>query len=183
MNYWFTSDYHLGHQNIIKYCDRPFKSLLHMNRTIIKNHNERVKKDDIVFHIGDFCFRNTLGGKVGEGVITKSKEWEEQLNGQIIHIQGNHDRNNSTKTIIQKLVIKYGGKKINLVHNPAHSDINYSLNFCGHVHQLWKFKRAEYADKITDIINVGIDVWKFRPVKFEEIMKEYYRWRNNDKVY
>ena len=27
MTYWFSSDYHLGHANIIRYCNRPFNSL------------------------------------------------------------------------------------------------------------------------------------------------------------
>jgi calcineurin-like phosphoesterase family protein len=22
---WFTADFHLGHQNIIRYCNRPFR--------------------------------------------------------------------------------------------------------------------------------------------------------------
>jgi len=59
MNHWFTADFHLGHANIIKYCERPFRNVLEMNRTIIKKHNERVKKDDIVYFLGDFCFRNS----------------------------------------------------------------------------------------------------------------------------
>ena len=59
MKYYFSSDYHLGHFNIIRYCNRPFKSLEQMNETIIRNHNERIKKEDILFHIGDFCFKKT----------------------------------------------------------------------------------------------------------------------------
>jgi len=37
MKFWFTSDYHLGHANIIKYCNRPFKGIDQMNSTIIRN--------------------------------------------------------------------------------------------------------------------------------------------------
>ena len=68
MNIWFTSDLHLGHGNIIKYCNRPFKDIEHMNRALIDNWNSRVKLNDVVFHVGDFCFKNSPGGKSGEGI-------------------------------------------------------------------------------------------------------------------
>ena len=177
MNYFFTSDLHLGHENIIHYCSRPFKDVEHMNSEIICRWNERVKQDDIVFHIGDFCFRNSKGGKKGEGTTTKAKEYESKLNGKIIFIKGNHDRNNSLKTITEKLTIGYGRKRINLVHNPIHVDPNYKINFVGHVHNRWAIKRIKTHFGFTDAINVGVDVWDFRPVKFEELMKRYHKWK------
>ena len=166
MNYFFSADLHLGHFNIIHYTGRPFSSLEEMNRIIIRRWNERVKCDDIVFVIGDFCFRNSSVNR-GEGIRVRAKEWEKQLNGKIIHIKGNHDKNNSTKTIIERLVIGYCGKRINLVHDPEKADLNYKINFTGHVHNKWQIKR-QYARNpyyFTDCINVGVDVWNFYPVK------------------
>lgn len=74
MDTFFTSDLHLGHDNVIKYCNRPFKDGNHMNNSLIRNWNQRVKKDDLIYHLGDFCFK---GGK--EGGKNKSLYWEEQL--------------------------------------------------------------------------------------------------------
>lgn len=175
MRYFFTADLHLGHKNIISYCNRPFESLEQMNTTIIRNWNERVKPEDTVFIIGDFCFRNS-SDKRGEGIRMSAKEWESCLHGKIIHIQGNHDKNNSTKTIIQKSVIGYGGKRVNLVHRPDFADINYSINFTGHVHNKWQIKRIRIGEGFTDCINCGVDVWNFYPVTFEELMKRYNKW-------
>lgn len=168
MNYWFTSDYHLGHANIIKYCNRPFRDLDHMNKTIIRNHNARVKEGDIVIHIGDFCFRNTSDIR-GEGIRIPASEWEAQLNGKIIHVRGNHDKNNSTKTIIQGMLIRYGGKDVYCVHKPEHYNPQYSINFVGHVHEGWPILRE--PDGVL-LINVGVDVNRFMPRTFGELMKK-----------
>jgi calcineurin-like phosphoesterase family protein len=32
---WFTSDFHFGHFNIIRYCNRPFASTEEMNGRIL----------------------------------------------------------------------------------------------------------------------------------------------------
>ena len=64
-----------------------------------------------------------------------------------------------------------------MVHNPIHADEKYELNFVGHVHEKWKFKNF---GKKSFMINVGVDVWKFRPVSFDEIMKDFRRWKKNE---
>lgn len=181
MKTFFTADYHLGHENIIKYCNRPFKNVSEMNSHIMLNHNSRVKPEDVVYFLGDFCFRNSPGGKEGEGTIHKSDYYRKQLNGLIVYIKGNHDRNNSLKTNIEKVIIRYGGQQICMVHNPIHVDYHYALNFVGHVHNHWKFKRLYNDGKVTDVINVGVDMWGFKPVTYEEIMKEYKAWTKTSK--
>ena len=176
MRYFFTCDYHLGHDNIRGYCNRPFTNVEDMNNTIITNHNQRVKPEDTVFFAGDFCFRNSAGGKKGEGEIHKAEHYLKQLNGRFVFIKGNHDRNNSLKTIIERLIISYGGKRINIVHNPIHADSSYNINFVGHVHNNWMFRKLNHK---SDMINIGVDQWGFKPVTFEEIMKKYYQWKKS----
>lgn len=180
MNYWWVSDQHLNHKNIIKYCNRPFKSLDHMNDTIVRNHNSRVKDGDIVYSIGDFCFRNSPGGKEGEGLSIQSIELEKLLKGKMIFICGNHDKSNSTKTNIYNIKIKYGGKLINMVHNPEHCDYNVDINLTGHVHEHWQIKRFQTYTSFTDCINVGVDVWNFMPVSFNELMSRYSKWKKKN---
>jgi calcineurin-like phosphoesterase family protein len=53
-----------------------------MNETIINNWNSVIQKDDIIFHLGDFC----LGGR-GEWI-----HFINRLSGIKIFIKGNHDR-------------------------------------------------------------------------------------------
>ena len=58
VNTWFTSDFHLGHRNIIRYCSRPFASVEEMDAAILANLNKLVGADDVLYFLGDFC----LGG-------------------------------------------------------------------------------------------------------------------------
>ncbi len=146
------------------------ESLNKMNSDLIRRWNARVKEDDVVFYVGDFCFKSTKLGK--EGAPIKALDWIKQLNGHIIFIKGNHDKNNSLKTIVESLTIKYGSLRVNLVHNPERANTNFRINFTGHVHNNWEIKRFG----ITDCINVGVDVWNYYPVTFEEIMRRYSQW-------
>lgn len=75
-------DLHFGNKNIIRYENRPFKSVEHMNETLIQNWNSEVSKDDTVFVFGDFF----------DGSKDEAKEILGRLNGHIILIAGNHDK-------------------------------------------------------------------------------------------
>jgi calcineurin-like phosphoesterase family protein len=144
-----------------------------MNYTIIKNHNERVKATDTVFFLGDFCFRNTKGGKLGEGELSKANEYLAQLNGRFVFIGGNHDDNNSLNTPILGALLHLGGKSIWCCHNPVDAEDFVDLVLCGHIHEKWKFSKTEDG---TPIVNVGCDVWNFRPIKIDEILNELQKW-------
>lgn len=183
MNYWFTSDFHLGHANIIKYCNRPFKNLKEMNETIINRHNERVKPRDTVYFIGDYCFRNSPGGKKGEGELLKAEEYKEKLNGNFVFVRGNHDRRNSLNTNILRVIIEMGKKKMNLVHDPKYANWKYPINLVGHIHQHWKTKtliNPNNPKQKTLLINVGVDVWNFYPVSWREIDTLYTQWKKKN---
>lgn len=184
MQYWATSDFHLQHFNIIRYTNRPFKTLEEMNNAILRNFNERVKKDDIVYFLGDYIFRNSPGGKVGEGEISKAKEWQGKFNGYWIYLKGNHDNNNSLKTLNHRLIVQFGGIYIGMTHKPDDAIIEdeqhyYPLNLVGHVHNNWTTKSIERNGKYSLLLNVGCDVHKFRPINFDEIKSIFDKWYLN----
>jgi calcineurin-like phosphoesterase family protein len=176
MKIWFWSDTHFNHLNIIKYTGRPFKSLDEMNSTLIKKFNERVKEEDQVFFLGDFCFKSGTGR--GEGEKDKPEYFLKQLKCKnIIFIQGNHDKNNSLRTCIQRVIINHGGKRINLTHNPEFADTNYEFNIVGHVHEKWQFKRIKKNNSFTDCVNVGVEQWNYAPCDINDIMQAYSTWK------
>ena len=55
--YYFISDPHFGHENILKMCQRPFESVEEMNEAMIDAWNQRVTGNDTVFILGDLFYR------------------------------------------------------------------------------------------------------------------------------
>lgn len=90
---WFTSDLHFGHENIIKYCNRPFINAVEMNRILINNINERVHSNDDLYILGDFVL-----------IKDNSKELALEMFNSIncrnkYLIKGNHDRSKDVKKL------------------------------------------------------------------------------------
>jgi calcineurin-like phosphoesterase family protein len=177
---FFSADNHFGHDNIRlpDYANRPFKSLEHMNGEMIRRWNERVKPDDTIVVVGDFMFRNSAGGKKGEGDTKKAEYYKGLLNGEKVFINGSHDRNNGVKTRIRSLIIEFNNEEIYVRHDPNYHRFTHRLNLCGHVHNLWKHKEYETGKWL---INVGVDVWNFYPVVIDEIY-EYYKKLKSGKI-
>lgn len=168
MKYWFTADTHFGHANIIKYCKRPFRDVEHMNVTLIRNWNQRVKPEDTVIVLGDFCFKNTPGGKAGEGSLNRADFYTSKLNGNKVFIRGSHDSNNSLNTKIVSLVIEMSGHEMFCCHDPKDACSTYEINLLGHVHGYWQVKKMHHFDSY--LVNVGVDAWNFMPVNIQEIL-------------
>jgi len=159
MKNFFTSDTHFGHENIIKYCNRPFSSLDEMNNTLVENWNKRVENCDNVFFLGDFCFSKAE---------KNFNYYKKMLNGNIIFINGNHDSQNSIKSIINGIEIETYDKKIWCTHKPSDSKTTYKINLIGHIHNNWTIKK--YENSI--LFNVGVDVHNFYPITIEEIFNK-----------
>ena len=49
---FFTADTHFGHNNVIRFCDRPFSSAAEMDEVMIRNWNARVTGGDTVYILG-----------------------------------------------------------------------------------------------------------------------------------
>lgn len=183
---YFTSDLHVFHANVIKYCGRPHTSIEEMNEALVKGWNEVVGPDDTVYCMGDF----SMAAKPVETFTPR-------LMGNKFLVPGNHDfchsyHKKSRKPEARASWIKTyekagwtvlpeqttldipGVAVVNLCHLP------YVLEFegddkyerwrptddgrwliCGHVHEKWKVKGK--------MINVGVDVWNFKPVPVTEI--------------
>jgi len=186
MNYWFTSDFHFYHKNIIKYENRPFKTVEEMNETIIKKHNERIKDDDIVYFLGDYAFYASKAKQFrGEGMPVRAEEISKQLKGRWVWVKGNHDKSENKINIPNhRIILNKGGIYINLIHKIQDSIIYdysyyYPLTLCGHAHSKWQIQEIEKDNKIALAINCSVENNNYYPFSFDEILAIYHRWLNS----
>jgi calcineurin-like phosphoesterase family protein len=138
---WVISDTHFNHNNIIKYCNRPFETAAQMNDYMVTMWNETVKDGDKVYHLGDVYMGNNEGNV--ERLLSS-------LKGQKRLILGNHD--NGKDQILQRVFKKIDVWRmfpefgLLLTHVPVHESSLYRgatgneenpsqlTNIHGHIH-------------------------------------------------
>jgi calcineurin-like phosphoesterase family protein len=178
MSNWFLSDLHMGHANIIKYTNRPFKDVHHMNWTLTKNWNSVVKPDDTVYIVGDFSM-----GQPGK--------YAQHLNGHKILIKGNHDKLSQCRGHFDEihedtLELKLGEHKLLLCHyyyKEMLGDFDHKFKdrmpsfksgqilIHGHSHNSTPMINNKYK-----AINVSVEHFEYTPIsenKIVEIIKSF----------
>lgn len=154
MKIFVISDTHFNHENIISYTGRPFKTIDEMNREIIKKWNNKVGKEDLVIHLGDFA----LGSK------EEIKELKNKLNGTILLIRGNHDHQskiNEAGFIIIEDCIIIEDKIFSHYPLPKEEIPNGLINVHGHIH----------GKESLGGINVSVEKTNYEPLELEELEK------------
>jgi len=127
MNTFIISDHHWGHDNIVKY--EPYRLEMakklgfnNVEKMMISRWNSVVGKNDLILHLGDFCF-------------SYNKKTIDQLNGRKVLILGNHDRPHQERDkhfefILRGLYIEYNDYYL----KNENDDVRYSgliKNICG----------------------------------------------------
>ena len=190
---WVESDTHYYHPNIILYCNRPYVKegdtelqdgqtrwkqkmtgrikAAEMTEDLIKYHNELVKPEDTVWHLGDFTFGGT------PEVIRLLR----RLNGNYKFIWGNHDKplrdfsaiidhypdiktrveflGNMIETLIED-------KEVTLCHYPMkvwNRSHRSSWSLYGHCHGTLP------DDPNSMSFDCGIDCHNLRPIPFSKV--------------
>ena len=164
----------VSHDREFIWGPRGFTSIKEHDETIIKNWNEIVKPDDIVYHLGDLMLGDNAYGM----------ECIKQLNGKIRLIRGNHDTDArwqlyNTLPNIELLgwadVIKYNKYKFYLSHHITQtSNLEKSpdlrmhlLGLYGHTHQ-----KKEFYQDIPYLFHVGLDSNNNYPILIDDIIEK-----------
>jgi calcineurin-like phosphoesterase family protein len=186
-NTFFISDLHFGHNAVIRYSNRPFKSLEEMEAKFIKRWNARVNSEDRVVVAGDFllgCPKPRL------------REILAQLNGTKILVRGNHDLSSAEMITAgfafscDFMQLKIANELVNISHYPYKmsklkriffkamnkiipSRFYKPRNFVfqkeddggflihGHTHSKQVVRGRQ--------IHVGVDAWNYEPVPIGKI--------------
>lgn len=164
MDIWFTSDPHLGHHNIIKYCNRPFQNSQEQDQHILDTWNSQLKPGDLLYILGDLCW---------SGFDFRS--WASSLNTKELHlIVGNHDEKRDQllphiprqlfRSINHLRTLQIADQSVTLCHYPMVSwryRSHGSYHLFGHVH-------GKYPGNGRSM-DVGVDCHAFNLVNWETI--------------
>ena len=163
---YFTSDFHLFHDNGIKVFSRPFADVDEMWEVIKSNWNNTVTPEDDVWFLGDLTLK-------GRQFLPKLTEMIHSLNGTKFLVRGNHDkftdseyRDMGFSDCMNFGELSYGPY---MYHDPqaANELPSGDILLCGHVHN--QFRTLTTLNGIK-IFNVGVDANNFAPITYETIM-------------
>ncbi len=165
---FFTSDHHFGHENIIRFCKRPFSNAKEMNEVMIQRWNEKVGPNDMVYHLGDFALKS----KDDLATIL------DQLNGKIHLITGNHEaaalqNKHKFQWVKDYYELKMkdpdcsnGVQRIILFHYAMRvwrGDRRGNWHLYGHSHG----NLPDLNDRLS--FDIGVDNHDFYPLSYEEV--------------
>lgn len=176
---FFTSDQHLFHENIIKYCERPFNNPREMNAAIVERWNEVVPEDGIVFNLGDVSLR---------GAPKDLNDTLHALNGTKYLVIGNHEKDALGKEYIREHwagiydiaeifvpdeEITYKEQHIVMCHYPLlrwNASHRGSWQLFGHVHG--GLSNKGIINHSPAQMDVGVDCHNFYPVSYEKVKEQ-----------
>ena len=173
MDTWFFGDPHFDHENIIRYCNRPFPNVISMNETIRERYFQRVHKGDTVYFLGDMSFgRNSHSARHWLLELQKHESW-----ANFYYIKGSHDNKirptsvglDCIEVVEDKIIViegnKIGKQEVLLIHDPAQASPDWKgWTIHGHKHNY-----APAIDPKRKRINVSLDATGFSPVHLSYI--------------
>ncbi len=174
MTIWLTADLHIGHFNIIGYCDRPFGDLESMHETMIRKWNQLVEDQDEVHILGDLGFVKGSGDQISDFL--------DRTIGKKVLVRGNHDKGERTWYLENGIAEVHDRYEVLsgclLSHYPLEPDIYdgkkvrstkevlrnvYAENRCGFHYYGHTHKPPVKGD---NFMNVGVDLHDFHPIRF-----------------
>lgn len=188
---FFSSDLHIGHENVIKYDARPFRTLDEMHSAIISRFNATIPPGGLLYILGDVGL--TSGTTIFD-VLSK-------INCQKVLILGNHDKGMNAMykagfdVVLNSATMYIAGQRVTMSHCPLrgvwrenvegmkgssegenwHGESKQGrftvadegqFHLHGHIHSPNGGKSERILGKQFD---VGVVANKFRPVSISEI--------------
>jgi len=177
----YISDLHIGHSNVLRFDNRPFKSVEEMDKKLIENINNVATRADHLYILGDLLWKNT----------DENFDLLKNVKPNMHLITGNHDRvNNSQFKKLFEEIVPYkevkdivDGKEYHLIlsHYPLafwNKQHHGTIHLYGHVHNtIEEDIYQSYIDAINNkdikcsAYNVGCMYWNYTPVTLKQILE------------
>ena len=164
---WFTSDTHFCHENIIRLQNRPFETVADMDDRLIDNINRVVRRNDTLYHLGDFAF-----GPVERGMKIRNRIKCDN----VFLIYGNHDEKNRAFKEFRRsfgkhnchdiMEIRRDGRLLVMCHYPMlyhHHWDKGAWMLHGHMHG------EGMVHPELPVFDVGVDIWNFEPLSYQDV--------------
>lgn len=179
MTIYFTSDLHLGHDDVLAFAQRPWGSIEEHDVAIIDNINDTVGDGDALYILGDFtfCMDDDVVQSYLDAIACKNR-WL---------IVGNHDNAEALYepgAFVEACHYKeldIEGCLCCLSHRPLEDwntsrqrlgdegGIWGSIMLHGHIHSCTQATNGDNARAGIWRYDVGVDANRYRPVSFEAI--------------
>jgi calcineurin-like phosphoesterase family protein len=188
---FFTSDWHIGHTNVIRLSQRPFRDVEHMAEVLVNNFNACARPGALTYFLGDM---GLCKGEELKAVVSK-------LNGTKVLVLGNHDKNHEAMfkigfdAVVNSATIYVAHQRVTLSHCPLRGvwreategmkdstgaenwhgeakQVRFSIadegqfHLHGHIHSPNGGKSERLLGRQMD---VGVDANKYRPVSISEV--------------
>lgn len=181
-NVFFTSDFHLFHNNVLKFDNRPFVDVHEMHVAIEGGWNEVVNPNDIVIYLGDLSFARREDKASVDALLSR-------LNGTIHFVMGNHDKFDEIKKMSRfqsvqdylEVKIKHidnynvAEKMFCCMHYPIYSwnkSHHGSYHVHGHCHgNLHHGEDASYYWN-RRAIDVGCMLHDYKPISYLQVIEK-----------
>ena len=165
MAIYVTSDLHLYHKNIIKFCSRPYPDIDAMNIGIINKYIDTISNHDTVLILGDITIKRSSHFKALLSRIMKKLPGKKHL------VLGNHEYY-SKKFYMEECKFLSVQKKIEtkefiFVHDPPplipENETRFYIH--GHKHNTTNILRKQKLD-------IGVDGNDFYPWSLQNIKRK-----------
>lgn len=163
---YVTTDWHIGHKNIIKYCNRPenHEEMLWDNFSVLDS-------SDILISLGDMFW----GDKKQDLIRFASFPFRKIL------VIGNHESHDCVwyfqyyDFCATQFSFSYNGNKLVFSHSPVKIN-DGEINIHGHIHNITEKKLNDFLAKshtnITDShIRLAIEDVHYKPVSLDKVLK------------
>jgi len=158
---YLMGDTHFDHDNIIRYCNRPFQSSREMNVALVANWNGGVSETDTIYFLGDWAF--------GRG-HKPALYWVKRLKGRIISVRGSHDTDARGVRMSRSKVLRYKGYNFLLIHDPETRSTPWH-GWIIHAHKHNNSMRDyPFINGERKTINVSAELLKYKPVSIDTLI-------------